>query len=286
MRTRIALAVLAAGLSAGSQAWAAKPQAREKQAKKACLSGDYVKGVSILADLFVDTGDPNYLYNQGRCYEQNVRYVEAAERFKEYLRKVQSLSPADRADTEKHIADCEAAAAKARQGLSPSAETSQPPAMAQPAASAAPPPSAAAPIPPAGSIAPPPAGLATSTAPMMAPEEHPWQHTAKWIATGAAVAFLGLGVAEHVRYYGKNRDFNNDPICPSNPNASECKSLASSADTAQIVAFIGYGAAAAATAAAVVFFATDSPKSRASAPSPMGFTCVPALAGLACQGRF
>jgi hypothetical protein len=32
----------------------------------ACLSGDYTKGVAILSELFVDTKDPTYLFNQGR----------------------------------------------------------------------------------------------------------------------------------------------------------------------------------------------------------------------------
>jgi hypothetical protein len=53
----------------GSLHGLAKPQSRERQAKKACLSGDYAKGVSILSDLFLETGDATYLCNQGSCYE-------------------------------------------------------------------------------------------------------------------------------------------------------------------------------------------------------------------------
>lgn len=67
------------------------------------MRGDYAKGVSILADLYVDTGDPNHLFNQARCYEQNLRFVEAAERFKEYPRKAPRLGEAERTDVEKHI---------------------------------------------------------------------------------------------------------------------------------------------------------------------------------------
>jgi hypothetical protein len=73
----------------------------------ACLSGDYTKGVAILSELFVDTKDPTYLFNQGRCFEQNRRYEDAVARFEEYLRIAEGkLDAADRAAAEKHIADC------------------------------------------------------------------------------------------------------------------------------------------------------------------------------------
>jgi hypothetical protein len=52
-------------------------QAQEKAARKACLTGDYATGVSILADLFVESKDPLYIFNQGRCMEQNSRYKDA-----------------------------------------------------------------------------------------------------------------------------------------------------------------------------------------------------------------
>jgi hypothetical protein len=118
--------------------------------------------------------------------------------------------------------------------------------------------------------------------PVQAPvaEGRPWQRTAKWIAAGAAVGFLGLGVVEHVRYYGKNKDFN-DSCAGVDPT---CKSLADSADTAQLVAIVGYGAAAVATGLAVTFFLTDKPSSPTG--ERVGFTCAPALAGVSCAGRF
>jgi hypothetical protein len=81
--------------------------AQEKAARKACLSGDFEKGVSILSDLFVETRDPTYIFNQARCFEQNRRYDDAIARFQEYLRAAPELSADDRAITEKHIADCQ-----------------------------------------------------------------------------------------------------------------------------------------------------------------------------------
>lgn len=82
-------------------------EAKEKAAKKACLTGDSVAGVAILTDLFIETNDPTYLFNQGRCFEQNRRYDDAIGRFREYLVKAKNLRPEDKEDTKKHISDCE-----------------------------------------------------------------------------------------------------------------------------------------------------------------------------------
>jgi hypothetical protein len=262
MRRMLILLALAASVLAAGPVFAARPAVLDRQAKKACLSGDYVKGVGILAELYVDTGDATYLYNQGRCYEQNVRYVEAAERFREYLRKAPKLGAKVREEVEQHIADCEAALAKR-----------------QPSA---PPPPAPPPTPP---LAPPPAQI-VAQAPAPAPEIRPWQRTAKWVATGAAVAFLGLGVAGHAIYYGKNSDYNDDPTCGGAEDTGRCKSLADSADTAQIVAIAGYSAAAVAAGLAVTFWLTDKPSAQAPQPTGVAVSCAPALAGLACAGRF
>jgi hypothetical protein len=83
-------------------------RAQERTARKSCLSGDWAKGIDILAELFVDTRDPIYIFNQGRCLEQNHRYADAIERFKEFLRtgETQNLKSEDKASAEKHIADC------------------------------------------------------------------------------------------------------------------------------------------------------------------------------------
>jgi hypothetical protein len=74
--------------------------------------GEIDKGVEILVDLFIDTGDLNYIFNQGRCYEQNRRYEEAIGRFREYLVKGTRLSGEEKADAEKHIAVCQSYLAK------------------------------------------------------------------------------------------------------------------------------------------------------------------------------
>lgn len=80
-------------------------QGQEREARRACLSGDYARGVAILSALFVDTKDPTFLFNQGRCFEQNRRYEDAIARFDEYLQTGdQKLTPADRRAAEQHIA--------------------------------------------------------------------------------------------------------------------------------------------------------------------------------------
>ena len=103
--------------------------AKEKAAKKACIVGDAKAGIDILGDLYVDTGDPAYVFNQGRCYEQNHRLEEAIDRFREYLRKIPDGSVNEKSDANAHIADCEALIAKHSGGTSssPPQVASQPP---------------------------------------------------------------------------------------------------------------------------------------------------------------
>jgi tetratricopeptide (TPR) repeat protein len=94
-----------------SSAGAANRESKERAAKRACLNGDVTKGLKILTDLYIESKDPTYLYNQGRCNEQNNRYEEALGKFREYLRKVDISSDVYKADAqsaEQHIADCEA----------------------------------------------------------------------------------------------------------------------------------------------------------------------------------
>lgn len=137
---RCAPIILAIGfaliLPAPSRA-AETPTAREKAAKKACAAGDFRKGVEILADLYVETDDVTYIFNQGRCYEQNHQWVSAIDRFREYQRKNINGTAAERADAEKHIADCGALREQEEGRLAPVAVASPPPVSA---ASASPPP--------------------------------------------------------------------------------------------------------------------------------------------------
>jgi hypothetical protein len=99
---------------------------QERAAKKACLVGDTAKGVEILADLYVDSNDPTYIFNQGRCFEQNRLYEDAIARFREYLVKAKRASPEDQADAEKHIAACQTYLAEAEAAKAASPPVAQP----------------------------------------------------------------------------------------------------------------------------------------------------------------
>jgi hypothetical protein len=82
---------------------------REGTAMKACLAGDVHAGVSLLAELYRQSGDATALYNQARCFQWNARYDEALGHFREYLRQAPSLSNAERAEVNQHIAEVERA---------------------------------------------------------------------------------------------------------------------------------------------------------------------------------
>ena len=106
--------------------FAASREPRERAARKACLTGDPAKGVAILADLFLDTKDPNYIFNQGRCLQQNRKCEDAIARFEEYLVTTDAVSRrADREAAEKHIATCRATLARER-GSSSTTALAQP----------------------------------------------------------------------------------------------------------------------------------------------------------------
>lgn len=105
----------------------ANRESREREARRACLAGDYATGVAALSELFLDFRDPTYIFNQARCYEQNERFEEAISRFREYLR----ISPAERPIVEKHIAECEALQQKKVQSTPAAQPTIQPVAQSE-----------------------------------------------------------------------------------------------------------------------------------------------------------
>ncbi len=109
-----ALLFVATALALPLRADAGERGDKERAAKTACLSGEYAKGVALLAELYVSTNDVIYLFNQGRCFEQNGKYEEAIVHFREYQRKnVDVGNPPDRA-ADRHIADCQALLNKER----------------------------------------------------------------------------------------------------------------------------------------------------------------------------
>jgi len=81
---------------------------RVAEAKVACVAGDYQKGVRLLAEIYIATNDPIWIFNQGRCYHQNAQPALALSRFREFLRKNQGAPGEDLRDAQNYIAEIEA----------------------------------------------------------------------------------------------------------------------------------------------------------------------------------
>jgi hypothetical protein len=159
------VAFLASLQLAAVSAQAASEESRERAAKKACLAGDVAKGVAILAELYVRTEDPVFIFNQGRCFEQNGKYDEAIIRFREFLQKHQDAGHSSDPIAEKHIAKCQALLDSGGRKDKPSPGETRVTTGGQPSASAAAPTSTPAEAPTA---APPPPAT-PSPAPTTAP---------------------------------------------------------------------------------------------------------------------
>jgi hypothetical protein len=69
--------------------------ARPTAALAACVSGDVAAGIGLLGQLYAETRDPSFLFNQGRCYQQNSQLEQARTRFAEYLRVGKNEPPDD-----------------------------------------------------------------------------------------------------------------------------------------------------------------------------------------------
>jgi hypothetical protein len=233
---------------------------REKEAKKACISGDYAKGVDLLAELFVETNDLNYVFNQGRCFEQNGRYQDAINRFREYARKLRDKGkPAD-PDVERHIADCQALLENQGSALAtptdPVTSSTQP----KPETGSAGPEAEIAQAPPAA--ARPRAGL----------------RTAGLVTLGLGVAGLATGVLLNVKANALA-----DELARSDTSYSRGK--AATRDGYVTWSWVGYGVGAACVAGGAVLLIVGLKHGR---PSHTAFVPVagPGRAGVALQGTF
>lgn len=87
---------------------------KEKAALKACLAGDMKGGIELLAELYADTHDSTYIYNQARCYQQNNEPELALNRFREYLRKGPELSQKEKEALDRNMDECQKLIAERR----------------------------------------------------------------------------------------------------------------------------------------------------------------------------
>jgi len=264
-------------LIATPSAQAGGKESKERAAKTACLSGDAAKGVALLAELYVSTNDITYLFNQGRCFEQNGRYADAIIRFREYLGKNKDAGNATDPVAERHLADCQTLLDK---------QTPQPVAPVP----AAKPVTDLPPAAPTEQVAPAAKTEATAPAPASAP---PPDLTQPAPATGtrgaglriggiAAMAVGAAGIATGVILNMKANSLASDL---EKSNTSYSRSKESTRSTYQTFGWVGYGAGAACVVggAIVYFLGHNQGQSTQVALIP---TVEPGQVGAVVQGAF
>lgn len=223
-----------------------------------------MKGVDLLSDLFLDTRDPTYIFNQGRCFQQNNRYEDAISRFREYLRKATSITPQERADTERYIEECQRLLQAPQPPVSPTAPQIPPAAASD--GSSAPPPASALPLVPvtSASATPTDSGRGLRIA---------------GIGVGAA-GLASVGIA--VYYYTRARAMSDKVSSSDNPSAAD-QQAGKDAETMQ---WIFYTAGGASLVAGTVMYVLGSSSSRRGSVTSVSPVLGPSLVGLAAQGAF
>ncbi|HLK92188.1 MAG TPA: hypothetical protein VKZ18_20005 [Polyangia bacterium] len=231
---RAALACLLVAAASGA-ARAQDRDQRELEAKKDCLGGHADKGIELLADLFAETSDPTYIYNQGRCFEQNGRASEAATRFREYLRKATSVAPDERAQLEKHIAELESEGRAAVPVVTPAP--------------------AAAPLGPA------PVVVVQAPPPETSPERAHHLKILAVVTAGVGLLAVGGGVAMGLRASSLSTEVSNDA-----KNGTYSQSKFDSGERAQTLEIVGYSVGAAALVASGILYYLGAESGHAPAP--------------------
>jgi hypothetical protein len=163
---------------------------RPMEAKAACAAGDVQKGVALLAQLYAETNDPTWVFNQGRCYQENGQRDNALQRFREYLRKGDALPTEYRKKAEEHVRQL-------------SQEPEPPPTSASSDVPVTPP--AVAPEPPPS--APPAAADVSTEAGRLAA---PWYTRKLYIGSAALAAGGVLGLVGGMVYSFKSRSLQKD----------------------------------------------------------------------------
>jgi hypothetical protein len=285
----VAVVALTSSGFAGRAAAAEGREAREREARKACFTGNVDRGVEILVDLYGETGHPNYIYNQARCFERNGKYDQALLSYEDYLRKAKDVGTAERADVEKAIAELRAKVGAGNAGSPRSG----------PVVTTPPPPSGAEPPP---GLLTPELDKAGSAAPVLLDAERdtpadaawPWQRTAGVISLVAAGGALALGVAGHVLREGRAGDFNDacyyaggQAVAFADPGV-DCRGrydAVKSAETMMLIGYVGAGVLAGAGAALLVL----APRADAGSAHAGLARCAPlagTTAGVVCGGSF
>jgi len=275
--------LLAVGLScgvllAGATARAQAVDPRESQSHSECLAGRFQAGVDLLAQLFVETGDVNYIYNQGRCYEQNGKFGEAILRFREFLRESKGLSAEEKAEVNGHIAECQAM--KAEQGTLPGAAVPVAPSAEVPPATR----TTITPALPAPTAAPTPAGVVeTASIPPFADSRGAGLRTAGIVTGSVGAAFVVAGVIFSIDTHSVSSDVAS--------NAAHRNFSRTTYDRGKLfeeLQWVGYGVGAAALAAGGVLYYLGYQAAHSSASDSVSLLLMPFPGGTGAvvQGSF
>ncbi len=275
----VAAAVAMGYLTLGRPAHA-QNDTRVADAKIACGSGDTQKGVRILAELFTETNDAIWIFNQGRCFQQNGQGQQAVNRFKEFRRKardatgddVKRLADAVK-DADQYIIEIEAELAR-----TPPQTAVVPPAAALPS------------LPNTATSTSATADLAASTS---AQEGRPWSWQKK-VGLGAMIGggvALVAGVVFHISREGKAADFVSAGCGTADLDlGADCRHLYNRVQSAQVLSIVGYSAAAvlAGGGAALFWLVGREATTNSVAGRSFRLACAPQIgsAGVACGGNF
>jgi len=273
------------GVSAAAHA-ADGREAREREARKACFTGNVDRGVEILVDLYGETGHPNYIYNQARCFERNGKYDQAVLSYDDYLRKATNLPEAERAQVEKSIAELRAKLASGSEG----AATAAPPLLAPAIDAAAADPAAK---PPEPSLLPRPArdGDGAGAGDGADTGDWPWQRKAGVMSLVAAGGGLAVGVAGSILRHSRGNDFNDactyfngQPVPITDTSGADCRGKYDAVQGADRMMWIGYISAGALAGAGATLLLIAPRRQRAA----WAVRCAPTLAstGVACGWSF
>ena len=288
MLTRLALVavvVLTSSAFAGRAAAAEGREAREREARKACFTGNVDRGVEILVDLYGETGHPNYIYNEARCFERNGKYDQALLSYEDYLRKARDVGTAERAEVEKSITELRAKVAHGGVGAPAGTPTTPPPGAETP-------PGLLTPDLDKGGPGP---GLLDAQQDRPPVEAAPqWQRTAGVISLVAAGGALTLGIVGHVLREGRAGDFNDacyytggQAIAFADPG-TDCRGrydAVQGAKTMMLIGYVGAGVLAGAGAALLVL----APRADTRTAQAALARCAPmagATNGVVCGGSF
>jgi hypothetical protein len=223
----------------------APKESKDKVAKTACLSGDYAKGVALLAELYVSTNDIAYLFNQGRCFEQNGRYEDAIVRFREFQRKNADAGNPPDAAAEKHIADCQALLDKAKPASPPPTPAVVPEASPMPAVPLTTAPVSAPTQPEAN-----PVGVAASSG----GDRGAGLRIAGIVTFAVGVAGVATGVALNLKANSLASDLDGSASTNNSSTTLYTRSKESSRSTYETLSWVGYGVGGACLAAGAVLY--------------------------------